>query len=395
MRLALSGGGTGGHVYPALSIAAALERELPPGERLEMLYLGSAGGAEAELVERAGVPFRPIASAPIRGRLPWEMAANAVKLGVGTGQARAALADFQPGAVLSTGGYASFPVALAARSRGIPLAVYLPDLYPGWAVRAIARLAQRVAVTAAQSLRRLPDGKGVVTGYPVRDEFWQANRAGGRQRLGLDAEEKVLFVAGASQGARSINRAVAANLRGLLELCEVVHLCGHNDEPWLARRRDELREELRARYHLFAYLHDEMPWAMAAADLALCRSGASVLGELPALALPAILVPYPHAGGHQRLNARYLAENGATVILEDRDLGSMLPLVGGLLHHEARLRSMSDAARRLARPDAATCIALMLLKLADGPVPSPESPPEKADQPQADVEGSKGARGWA
>ncbi len=370
MRLALSGGGTGGHIYPALSIAAALQGDLAHGETLELLYLGSAGGAESELVERAGVPFRHIAAAPMRGRLPWEMAGNAVKMALGANQARTALAEFAPQVVLSTGGYASFPVALAARSRRIPLAVYLPDLYPGWAVRAIARLAQRVAVTAVESLRRLPDGKGVVTGYPIRPEFWQANRADGRQRLGLDAEDKVLFVAGASQGARSINRAVAANLRGLLELCEVIHLCGHADEPWLARQRQDLPGELRCRYHLFAYLHDDMPWAMAAADLAFCRAGASVLGELPATGLPAILVPYPYAGGHQRLNARYLAHAGAAVILEDRDLASMLPLVGELLHHESRLRTMSDAARRLARPDAASRIAGILLELAGGPVPS-------------------------
>ncbi len=366
MRLALSGGGTGGHVYPALTISEALECELAPAERLELIYLGSRTGVEAELVERAGVPLRPIASAPIRGRRPWEMASNALKLGRGTLQARTALREFAPQVVLSTGGYASFPAALAARSRGIPLAVYLPDLSPGWAVRSIARLAQRVAVTAEESLDRLPNKKGVLTGYPVRKEFWQANRIDGRRRLGLDAEEKVLFVAGASQGAHSINLAISRQLRGLLELCEVVHLCGNTDERWLRGLRDELPAELRDRYHLFAYLHDEIPWAMAAADLALCRSGASVMGELPAVGLPAILVPYPHAGGHQRVNARYLADNSAAVILEDRDLGSMLPLVGQLLHDMARLRSMSDAARRLARPDAADRIAHLLLELAEG-----------------------------
>ncbi len=364
MKLALSGGGTGGHVYPALAIAAAAGGQLSPGERLELLYLGSADGAETQLVERAGIPFRPIASAPIRGRRPWEMAGNALRLATGVAQARRILTEFAPQALLSTGGYASFPAALAARSRRIPVGVYLPDLYPGWAVRAIARLAQRVAVTAHESLRRLPDRKGVVTGYPVRDQFWRADRPGGRQRLGLDAEEKVLFVSGASQGARSINQAIANNLKGLLELCEVVHLCGAADEPRLARLRDELPEGVRSRYHLVAYLHEDMPWAMAAADLALCRAGASVLGELPAIGLPAILVPYPYAGGHQRLNARYLAENGAAVILDDRDLGSLLPLAGGLLHDEPRLRSMRDAARRLARPDAAARIAGMLLELA-------------------------------
>ena len=365
MRLALSGGGTGGHVYPALSIAEAMERELPTGEKLDILYIGSSGGAESEIVQHAGVALRSITAAPIRGRMPWEMAANAGKMALGARQARRILADFMPQVVLSTGGYASFPVALAARSRGIPVAVYLPDLYPGWAVRAIARLAQKVAVTAIESLRRLPAANTVVTGYPVRDEFWHVNRAGGRQRLSLDPEEKVLFVTGASSGAHSINKAVASDLPGLLELCEVVHLCGHADEPWLTQIRDRLPKGLQARYHLYGYMHEETPWAMAAADLALCRSGASTMGELPAVALPAILVPYPYAGGHQKLNARYLQKNGAAVVLEDSDLDGMLPLVGELLHDETRLRSMREAARRLGRPDAARRIARILLDLAE------------------------------
>ena len=373
MRLILSGGGTGGHVYPALSIAQALERELPPGARLEVLYVGSPGGAEAGIVDRAGFPFRGIRSAPIRGRLPWEMAANGAQMAMGTAQARGVLRDFRPQVVLSTGGYASFPVALAARSRGVPLAVYLPDLYPGWAVRAIARLAQRVAVTAVESLRRLPAGKSAVTGYPVRDEFWRATRAGGRERLGLDPEEKVLFVTGASQGAHSINKAIASELPGLLQLCEVVHLCGDADEPWLSDIRHGFPDELRSRYHLFGYLHDDTPWAMAAADLAICRSGASGLGELPAVGLPAILVPYPYAGGHQSLNARYLERHGAAVILEDSQLGGLLPIVGQLLHDENRLRDMRAASRRLARPDAARRIAHILLDLASENGHAPEN----------------------
>ena len=365
MRLVLSGGGTGGHVYPALSIAKAMERELPPGDKLEILYIGSSGGAESEIVQRAGFALRSITAAPIRGRVPWEMAVNAGKIAIGARQARGILADFMPQAVLSTGGYAGFPVALAARSRGVPVAVYLPDLYPGWAVRAIARLAQKVAVTAIESLRRLPATKTIVTGYPVRGEFWHVDRMGGRRRLDLDPEEKVLFVTGASSGAHSINKAVAADLPGLLQLCEVVHLCGHADEPWLQEIRERLPRDLLARYHLYGYMHEETPWAMAAADLALCRSGASTMGELPAVALPAILVPYPYAGGHQKLNARFLQKNGAAVILDDSDLDGMLPLVGELLHDESRLRTMRDAARHLARPDAARRIARILLDLAE------------------------------
>ena len=366
MRAALCGGGTGGHVYPALSVAAALEAEVANG--LALLYLGATAGQETQLVERAGIPYQAVPSGPIRGRSPVQLATNAAKMGLGTWRARKALSAFGAEVVLATGGYASIPVALAARSRGIPLVVYLPDVYPGWAVRALARLAQRVAVSTTWALSRLSNGKTVVAGYPVRPEFWRVNRGEGRQRLGLEAEDKVLLVAGASQGAHAINAAVAANLRGLLELCEVIHLSGHADEPQMQRARQALPEGLKARYHLFGYLHEEFPWAMAAADLALCRAGASVLGELPAVGLPAVLVPYRYAGGHQRHNARYLQEHGAAVVVDNGEAERrLLPLVGELLHDEARLRSMSAAAGQLARPDAARNIARLVLEAAAAP----------------------------
>ena len=169
MRIAFSGGGTGGHVYPALAVAAALAEELGNGERLEALYVGSASGAERELVERAGLPFRAVDAGAIRGRTPWGLVASLVKLARGQGQARQVITEFQPQAILTTGGYASVPLALAAR-RGdpVPLVVYLPDVRPGWGVRFMARLAQRVAVTTDRSLPYLPRHKVVTTGYPVR-----------------------------------------------------------------------------------------------------------------------------------------------------------------------------------------------------------------------------------
>jgi UDP-N-acetylglucosamine--N-acetylmuramyl-(pentapeptide) pyrophosphoryl-undecaprenol N-acetylglucosamine transferase len=365
MRLVLSGGGTGGHVYPALAVAQAIRRGLPAGEPFDVLYVGS-GRQESEIVQRSGLPMKSVQAAPIRGKMPWEMAANSGKLALGMQQARRILREFSPSVVFSTGGYASFPVALAARSRRVPLAVYLPDLNPGWSVRAIARLAQRVCATAIESLHSLPSGKTIVTGYPVREEFWNVSRAVGRERLGLSPEEKVLFVTGASSGAHSINQAVASELSGLLRLCEVVHLSGRADEHWLLEIRDGLPDDLRSRYHLHGYMHEELPLAMAAADLAVTRAGASTLGELPAVALPAIVVPGDFAGGHQKPNARYLEKAGAAVLLANDDLDQLLPLVGQLLNDDAKLRSMREASRRLARPNAANRIAQVLFELARG-----------------------------
>ncbi|KPK48154.1 MAG: hypothetical protein AMJ77_00855 [Dehalococcoidia bacterium SM23_28_2] len=365
MKVVLSGGGTGGHVYPALVVATALAEELGEGKDLDALYIGTPSGIEKELVTKAGLPFRAVTAGAIRGRSPWGLAASLVKLGRGVAQAREVIGQFQPQAILTTGGYASVPMALAARTAGrIPLVVYLPDVRPGWAVRLMARLAQRVAVSSDRSLSYLPRAKTVVTGYPVRPIFWQVDKPEARRRLDIDARERVLFIAGATHGARTLNRMVGDHLPQLLELCHVIHLSGQRHQPPLERLRRDLPDRLRDRYHLYGYLHEDLPWAMAAADLAVMRAGASVMGELPAIGLPAILVPYPYAGGHQRFNARLLADAGAALVVEDNKLNGLLPLMGELLADDARRATMAEAARRLARPDAAASIARLLLEVA-------------------------------
>jgi UDP-N-acetylglucosamine--N-acetylmuramyl-(pentapeptide) pyrophosphoryl-undecaprenol N-acetylglucosamine transferase len=242
--------------------------------------------------------------------------------------------------------------------------VFLPDVRPGWAVRAMARLARRVAVTSPRSLPFLPPGKAVVTGYPVRPAFWQATKMEARRRLSLQDEERVLFIAGATHGARTLNQIVAKHLSQVLELCQLIHISGRGDHPWLEGLHQALPERLRHRYHLHPYLYEDLPWAMAAADLAVMRSGASVMGELPALGLPAVLVPYPYAGGHQRFNAHYLADAGAALVMENDKLNGFLPLVGELLADEQRRAAMAEASRRLARPNAARDIARILLEAA-------------------------------
>ncbi len=363
MKVVFAGGGTGGHVYPALAVAGALSQEL--GDDLDALYIGGTAGLERELVTRAGFPFRAVAAEGVRGRSPWGFAAGLAKLAQGTVEARTILRRFQPQAILTTGGYASVPVAVAARSLDrVPLVVFLPDVRPGWAVRFMARLARRVAVSSPLSLPSLPAGKTAVTGYPVRSAFWQATKAEARHRLTTPDEERILFVAGATLGARTLNQAVAAHLSQVLELCQLIHISGRADYPRLQRLHQDLPERLRQRYHLHPYLYEDLPWAMAAADLAVMRSGASVMGELPALGLPAVLVPYPYAGGHQRFNARYLADAGAAIVVEDNKLNGFLPLVGELLADEERRAAMAEATRRLAQPNAARDIARILLEVA-------------------------------
>ncbi len=361
MRILVSGGGTGGHVYPVLSVLDALTQIVEP---IEVVYVGHERGVEASLVSRAGLPFEPIAGGQVRGQTPWRLARNLGHIARGYRQARRLVQSFRPDVCFITGGWVTVPVALAARRGGVPLVIYLPDMTPGLAVRALKHLAARVAVTVPETAAHFP-GKAVVTGYPVRRAVQEARREEGRRWLGIAPEENVVLVFGGSRGARSINRALTAGVERILPLAQVVHVTGSLDYPWVKRAAQALPPEAQARYHVYEYLHEEMPLALAAADLVVSRAGASVLGEFPARGLPAILVPYPHAGRHQEANARYLAQHGAAVIVDDERLSTdLVPTVVGLLNDRPRRREMAARARALAVPDAAARIAQVVVQVA-------------------------------
>ncbi len=328
--------------------------------------MGETGGIEESLAQRAGIPFRPVATGQIRGRAPWVVARNLMRMGRGARQCVAVLRQFDADAVLVTGGYVAAPVAWAAWRQHVPLLTYLPDLVPGLAIRLTSRLATAVAVSFEEVAPYFP-GKAVVTGYPVRPELLSANQAEARAALNLDVNRPVLLAFGGSRGARSINQALVAALPQLLPHCQVLHISGQLDWPWVAEAAAGLPDDVRQWYHPHAYLHEEMVQALAAADLAIARAGASTLGEFPAVGLPSILVPYPYAGQHQEANAQYLARRGAAVVLADRDLGAKLaPTIVELFDAPGRLAEMARASQALARPDAAWNIALALAQLAGG-----------------------------
>lgn len=332
---------------------------------MEILYVGGKGGIEEQLAARVGLPFVGVSAGGVHGLGPLRAAGNLVKLTQGAWAAYRLGRRERPAAAFATGGYASIPVALAAWALRVPLLVYLPDIEPGQAVRFIARLAARVAVTAEESRAYFPAHKVVVTGYPVRAGLRTLGQVEARAALGLLPDEPVLLVFGGSRGARSINRALGENLEPLLEVAQIVHLSGALDWPWVQERREELPGRLKPRYHAYPYLHEEMGAALAAADLAICRAGASTLGELPLFGLPAVLVPYPHAWRYQRVNADWLVRHGAAVRLDDERLGAeLLPTVLGLLNAPTALAKMRERMRALARPDAAARLADELLTLA-------------------------------
>ena len=307
------------------------------------------------------MPFVSISAAPIRGRAPWTVVRNLVQTLAGVRQALREIGDFRPEVIFVTGGYVSVPVVIAGWLRRVPILIYLPNIEPGLAIHVLSRLAQRVAVSVEESQRYFPAHKTAVTGYPVRSELFTADRRDAQEALDLEEGLKTLLVFGGSRGAHSINLALSKVLNRLLDFCQIVHICGRLDAHWVEGQRAELPAHLQARYKAHAYLHEEMALALAAADLVVARAGAATLGELPALGLPSVLVPYPYAGRHQELNADYLVSHGAAVKIDNADLeGKLLPTVMELLGNEELLIQMGERAHSLARSEAAQRIADVL-----------------------------------
>ncbi|MGH2543843.1 MAG: UDP-N-acetylglucosamine--N-acetylmuramyl-(pentapeptide) pyrophosphoryl-undecaprenol N-acetylglucosamine transferase [Ardenticatenaceae bacterium] len=361
MRLLVTGGGTGGHVYPALSVLEAFE------PRPELLWVGRVGGLEEPLVRRAGLPYQAIAAGGLRSMSWGERARNSAMLVRGFAQAWQITGEFRPEVLFATGGYVTFPVGLAAWLRRIPIAIYLPDIVPGLAIRALAPLANKVAVTAPESARWFSK-KAVVTGYPVRGALLDAKpNIEARQSFGIPPDAKVLLVTGGSQGSHTLNESVGLFLPEYVQLAHVLHVHGKSDAAWLVQQRNALPAALRERYLLFEYLHEKMADALLAADLVVARAGASVLGEFPSAGLPAILVPFPVAGVNQEENARWLeARGGAVILTDERARMRLLPLVQELLTDDARLARMREAMHSAAPRDAAARIVAVLRGLAQG-----------------------------
>lgn len=366
MRFVVTGGGTGGHIYPALAVADGLQKARPDAE---VIYIGSATGLEADIVPRSGIPFHAVQAAGLMGKSLFERLRGGLALVQGTGQAWRLLRRLRPAAVLGTGGYVSAPVVFAAWLLGIPVALQEQNALPGAANRTLARFARLVLLPFPEARRHFGNHPSVrVTGNPVRPDVIAARREPAREALGIAPDETVVFVTGGSRGAASIHAAMAAALGPLLDRPDVVvyYVTGEAYFREVSETVAGLGLASHPRLRLVPYAHN-MPELLAAADAAVVRAGAITIAELAVRGVPAVIIPSPNvANDHQVPNARVMSDAGAGVMLLDRDLNgdSLLAALTPLLDDPAVRREMAAKAESVARPEALEHIVKAMLDLA-------------------------------
>jgi UDP-N-acetylglucosamine--N-acetylmuramyl-(pentapeptide) pyrophosphoryl-undecaprenol N-acetylglucosamine transferase len=350
MRIVVTAGGTAGHINPALVMADEF-RKL----RQTVLFVGGAAGPEAQKARDAGLEFLGVKVKGLyrTGIVNQLKAAAMFPLAVSI--ALRSVSVFRPDAVVGFGGYASGPAALASVIRSVPLFLQEQNVYPGLVTRMLKKRARRVYSSFSESGRWLKGADVLCAGNPTRPGFYNPGRRfENKTRL-------TLLVMGGSQGARSINRAVIEGLLLIRDFgLKIFHQCGVNDF-----------EDVKSAYARFmpdavvAPFFDNMAEIMATADIAIARAGASSCAELALSGLPALLIPYPGAGGHQLLNAKALVDNGAARMIDDSEMtGSLLAQkLGELVKDKNQLEKMSANCREMARPDAAKVIVNDIRKL--------------------------------
>lgn len=346
----MAGGGTGGHVIPAIAVAREIEKL---GHAA--LFVGTERGVESRLVPAAGFRLELIRVGGMKGLGLARRVSSALRLAAETVSQVRKFAEWRPAAVFSMGGYVAGPPVLAALMRGVPLVVMEPNAVPGFTNRRIARWVKRALISFEETRKYFPEGRTEVTGLPVRDEFF---RLPARSESGT----MTILITGGSQGSRTLNNAARESWKPFRESglpVKVIHQTGTKMYEELAREFEMAGMEGEVKPFI-----DDMPGAFAQADLIVCRSGAGAVSELAAGGKPSILVPFPFAADdHQLRNAQAFERAGAAILSLDREWTGerFFAYVKDLYQDRARLKSMSEAARKLAHPGAAARAAQILL----------------------------------
>ena len=342
--LMIAGGGTGGHIYPAIAIAREF---MSRDASRRVVFVGTERGLEKTIVPKAGFPLEFITAAGLQGKGLADRLRGVFQLPIGFAQAFRLIGKHKPDVVLGVGGYSSGPVLLAAKLRGVPTIIHEQNAFPGLTNRLIANFATAVAVAFADAAPRLKRNDAIVTGNPIRAEFFTQHSA-------LSTQHSRLLIFGGSQGSHILNETMTGALLFLAHLkdrLQIVHQTGPNE---LQRVQAAYRSSAFPNARVVAYL-DPIVDEIAAADLVVCRAGAMTIGELAAVGRAAIFVPFAAAtNNHQELNARVVEKAGGGMVITEAELTPerLAAAIGEVLSDPARVQRMGAAAQTLATPEA-------------------------------------------
>jgi UDP-N-acetylglucosamine--N-acetylmuramyl-(pentapeptide) pyrophosphoryl-undecaprenol N-acetylglucosamine transferase len=363
MKIAVSGGGTGGHIYPALALIREIQKE---DKNVEFLYIGTEKGLESKLVPRENIPFKSIHITGFKRKLSFENVKTVLRFLKGVRDSKKMLKEFQPDVVIGTGGYVCGPVVYGAAKMGIPTIVHEQNSIPGLTNKFLSRYVDKVAICFEEAREFFPEKKVVLTGNPRASEVLGQDGIRGRLSSGLKLKVPTVLIFGGSRGARPINEAVVKSLTELSSKpYQVLYVTG-----------DVHYEEVKKEVELVGnpdnviikpFIHN-MPEVLAGVDLTVSRAGATTLAELTSLGIPSILIPSPYVtDNHQEKNALALSDNGAARLLLEKDLTGpkLVENIDQILGNEERLADMKKAAKKLGIPDAAARLHSLMKDLAE------------------------------
>lgn len=366
MKVAIATGGTGGHCYPAIMVASALQSLTH-----KVLFMGGTKGFEADLSQKYNIPFASVRAKGFPSKIGYTFITAVISLLLGIKDALKLLSRFKPNIVVGGGGYCSAPAVLAARILGIPILLMEQNLFPGKVTRLFARFAKKILVSFPESKSFLPKIPITVTGTPVRKEITAVSKEEGRKKIGLDPKLFTILVMGASQGAQSINKAMEeiSKLKDLNSSWQWIHITGKShfeNVNFAIMSSGPIARGFK--YIGFPYL-ENIADAYAAADLIVTRAGATTIAEILCRGLPAILIPYPYASeDHQLVNAKYLAKEGAAVLLLEKELSGerLIREVTLLANDQELLNRIGRCSKQIGKPDALDMVVKEILTAGGG-----------------------------
>jgi len=365
LSIVFTGGGTGGHLFPAIAIADEIRKIKPDSE---ITFIGTRHKIESRVVPQRGYRFETIWVSGLRRKCSVQNILFPIKIVVALVQSFFLIRKLKPDVVVGTGGYVCGPPLFVASLLEVPTLIQEQNNYPGVTTRLMASRANEVHLSFDSSRRYLKrSGNVYVSGNPTRSDVGKISRNAGAEYLGLSSDKTTLLVFGGSLGASSINNALLDNLHQVIANgIQIVWQTGEGDYQRVESEANRLASVSGGKVRVHKFI-DKMEYAYAVCDLALCRSGATTLAELSKAGIPSILVPYPHAAAdHQTENARAMVEAGAAVMIRDSELGAtLLVTIQGLITDQERLHRMRKNARRVGKPDAASALARATFNLAN------------------------------